>query len=68
MTGNYPSTDDTLPADPPCPNCNGEGYIIVWVYPWDGCLYDEVPCKFCNSRKDISDVGDESSMEDDFPF
>jgi hypothetical protein len=39
------------PADQPCPNCNGEGYVIVRVYPWDGCLYDEVPCEWCDQKK-----------------
>jgi len=42
------SSVESAPADQPCPNCNGEGYVVVRVYPWDGCSYDEVPCKFCN--------------------
>ncbi len=46
--------DESAPADPlpitdqPCPKCNGEGYIVVRVYPWDGCSYDEKPCDVCN--------------------
>lgn len=35
-----------------CPKCNGEGYIIVRVYPWDGCSYDERPCDICNPIND----------------
>jgi hypothetical protein len=48
-------TKDSIPADQPCPNCNGEGYVIVRIYPWDGCSYDEMPCKLCNSVDDILD-------------
>ena len=40
--------DDSASEDQPCPNCNGEGYAVVRVYPWDGCSYDEVPCDLCN--------------------
>ena len=45
------ANDDSASKDQPCPNCNGEGYVVVRVYPWDGCSYDEEPCKFCNPRK-----------------
>jgi len=41
--------------DQPCPKCNGEGYIVVRVYPWDGCSYDEKPCDFCNPKIDKFD-------------
>ena len=44
----------TLP-DQPCPKCNGEGYIVVRVYPWDGCSYDEKPCDLCNPTIDEFD-------------
>ncbi len=51
-----PVSDDlvSLP-DQPCPKCNGEGYIVVRVYPWDGCSYDEKPCDLCNPKKDEFD-------------
>jgi len=38
------------------------------VYPWDGCSYDEEPCKLCNPRKDDMDLNDESLEEIDIPF
>jgi hypothetical protein len=41
--------------DQPCPKCNGEGYIVVRVYPWDGCSYDEKPCDLCNPKNDELD-------------
>lgn len=37
------ASDDSAPADQPCPNCNGEGYVVIRVCPWDGCSYDEKP-------------------------
>ncbi|PWB50510.1 MAG: hypothetical protein C3F13_16290 [Anaerolineales bacterium] len=48
------SDREDTPASPdqPCPKCNGEGYIVVRVYPWDGCSYDEKPCDLCNPAKD----------------
>ena len=62
------SSDESASADQPCPNCNGDGYVVVRVYPWDGCSYDEEPCKFCNPRKDRSEMDDESLEEMDIPF
>ncbi len=56
--------DDPARADPlslpdqPCPKCNGEGYIVIRVYPWDGCSYDEKPCDLCNPDHDDFDVND----------
>jgi hypothetical protein len=41
--------------DQPCPKCNGEGYIEVKVYPWDGCSYDERLCELCNPPKEKDD-------------
>ena len=41
--------------DQPCPKCNGEGYIVFRVYPWDGCSYDERPCDICNPINDDFD-------------
>ena len=43
-------------------------YVVVRVYPWDGCSYDEEPCKFCNPRKDYTELDDESLEEMDIPF
>lgn len=68
MTDGNPFDADTSPSDQPCPNCNGEGYVIVRVYPWDGCSYDSAPCKFCNPEKDEAELTGQSSMDIDFPF
>jgi hypothetical protein len=46
-------------SDQPCPKCNGEGYIVIRVYPWDGCSYDEKPCNLCNPGQDASEFDDE---------
>jgi hypothetical protein len=60
LTGNI-SLDKSAQDDPlalpdqPCPKCNGEGYIVVRVYPWDGCSYDEKPCDLCNPNHDDFD-------------
>ncbi len=44
---------DHLPLpEQPCPKCNGEGYIVVSVYPWDGCVNDEKPCDVCNPTEE----------------
>lgn len=59
---------ELLPVDGPCPNCNGKGYVVIRVYPWDGCSYDEKPCEFCNPRLDRSDVDDETTEGIDIPF
>ena len=40
--------------DQTCPRCNGEGYIVIRVYPWDGCSYNEKPCDLSNSLGDKS--------------
>jgi hypothetical protein len=42
--------------------------VVVRVYPWDGCSYDEELCKFCNPRRDHSELDDESLGEMDIPF
>jgi hypothetical protein len=34
------------------PTRNGEGYIVILVYPWDGCSYDAKPCDLCNPVSD----------------
>jgi hypothetical protein len=47
--------DPLLLPDQPCPKCNGEGYIVVRVYPWDGCSYDEKPCDLCNPHNEELD-------------
>jgi len=44
--------DPPASPDQPCIKCNGEGYIVVRVYPWDGCSYDEKPCDLCNPNND----------------
>jgi len=38
--------------DQPCIKCNGEGYIAIRVYPWDGCSYDEKTCDLCYPNND----------------
>ena len=30
------------------PELQNDGTVVVWGYPWDGCSFDEEPCKFCN--------------------
>ncbi len=55
----HPRADLLHVPDQPCPKCNGEGYIVVRVYPWDGCSYDEKPCDLCNPSHDDFDF-DES--------
>lgn len=60
------SCNDSVPADQPCLNCNGEGYVVVRVYPWDGCSYDEKPCDLCNPVGDPADPED-SCMRALFP-
>ncbi len=50
----YPASPDR-----PCPKCNGEGYIVVRVYPWVGCSYDEKPCDLCNPNHDDFDFDDQ---------
>jgi hypothetical protein len=62
------TSDDSAPVDQPCPNCNGEGYIVVRVYPWDGYSYDEKPCEICNPRKDRSELGGKSMEEMEILF
>jgi|GEM_PF-1086825 len=52
------SSDESAPADQPCPNCNGEGYVVVRVYPWDGYSYDEKPCDLCNPKSDVHNFED----------
>ncbi len=52
----------SLLPDQPCPKCNGEGYIVVRVYPWDGCSYDEKPCDLCNPDHDDFDVDDSGGV------
>jgi hypothetical protein len=48
--------NDPLPLpEQPCPKCNDQGYIVVRVYPWDGCSYDEKPCDLCNPKNDELD-------------
>jgi len=47
--------DPIASPDQPCIKCNGEGYIVVRVYPWDGCSYDEKPCDLCNPINDDFD-------------
>jgi DnaJ-class molecular chaperone len=49
------SNDLVSLPDQTCPKCNGEGYIVVRVYPWDGCSYDEKPCELCNPKNDEID-------------
>ena len=51
--------------DQTCPRCNGEGYIVIRVYPWDGCSYDEKPCDLCNPREDAPEFDDEPMDEPD---
>ncbi len=50
VTGSWKSAPEDRPVTPdqPCSKCNGEGYIVIRVYPWDGCSYDEIPCDLCN--------------------
>jgi len=69
-TGWWKTAPDESSVDPnqTCPKCNGEGYVVVRVYPWDGCSYDEEPCKFCNPRMDCSELDDELLDEMDIPF
>ena len=50
------SSDESAPADQPCPNCNNEGYIVVRVYPWDDCSYDGKTCELCNPIAEYSDL------------
>ncbi len=52
-TGQWKNTTPrtAVAQDQTCPKCNGEGYIVFRVYPWDGCSYDEKPCDLCNPRK-----------------
>ena len=59
-TGQWKSSfnQELPPVDGPCPNCNGEGYVVIRVYPWDGCSYDEKPCEFCNPRNDPFNLED----------
>ncbi len=58
-----PAQADPLPlTDQPCPKCNGEGYIVVRVYPWDGCSYDEKPCDLCNPDHVYFDVDDSGGV------
>jgi hypothetical protein len=38
--------------DQPCPKCNGKGFVVVRVYPWDGCSYDEKLCDLCSPVSD----------------
>jgi len=47
--------DHPASPDQPCLKCNGEGYIVFRVYPWDGCSYDERPCDICNPINDDFD-------------
>ena len=44
--------ESSAALDQTCPKCNGEGYIVIRVYPWDGCSYDEKPCDLCNPIDD----------------
>jgi hypothetical protein len=62
------SNDESTPVNQPCPNCNGEGFVVIRVYPWDGCSHIEVPCKVCNPKEDRSDLDDESIEDLDFPY
>ncbi len=58
-----PARADPLPIpDQPCPRCNGEGYVVVRVYPWEGCSYDEKPCDLCNPDHDDFDVDDSGGV------
>ena len=59
----YKSTLEDLPATPDhlCLKCNGEGYIVIRVYPWDGCSYDEKLCDLCNPRQEAS-ADDEETL------
>ena len=58
------TTRDDLLVFPnqPCPKCNGEGYIVVSVYPWDGCSYDEKPCDLCNPNLGDFDFDDSGGV------
>ena len=58
------STSDDLPADTDniCPECDGEGYIVIRVYPWDGCSYDEKPCDLCHRSGYISESKSKSIL------
>lgn len=62
------SQDESTRKDPlalpfqPCLKCNGEGYIVVRVYPWDGCSYDEKPCDLCNPNHDDFDFDDSGGV------
>ena len=69
-TGQWKSdfNQELPPVDGPCPNCNGEGYVVVRVYPWDGCSYDEKPCEFCNPRMDRFEMSMKPHRKDDIPF
>jgi len=49
---NFTRDDPLALPDQSCPKCNGEGYIVIRVYPWDGCSYDEKPCDLCNPNND----------------
>lgn len=52
-----PTPDDrTANTDQICPKCDGEGYIVIRIYPWDGCSYDEKPCDLCNRSDDELDI------------
>jgi hypothetical protein len=55
-TGRWKLTPEDRPTipDQPCPKCNGEGYIVIRVYPWDGYSYDEKPCDLCNPASNKS--------------
>ncbi len=66
-TGQWKNTTPrtAVAQDQTCPKCNGEGYIVFRVYPWDGCSYDEKPCDLCNPRENAPEYGDEPMDESD---
>ena len=56
-TGWWKTTPDDLKdnTDQICPKCDGEGYIVFLIYPWDGYSYDEKPCDLCHRTGYISE-------------
>lgn len=42
------ANDKSVTAVQPYPNYNREGQVVIRVYPWDDCSYDEKPCELCN--------------------
>ncbi len=48
-----------------CPNCDGEGFVVIRVYPWDGCSYDDKPCELCQSTGYLSKTDYERLFKSD---